>query len=321
MGAKIELDIYTIYSEHCRGVSVSYLSKKYSVSRETLFRRFKSLGLKTKTKMSLYNAQSENIIRLYISNNSIQDISLTLSIPVTQVWRVLKSNNIKATEQYNYVNKFNKYEINEYFDTIDTPNKAYFLGLLYADGNVNRKLNQITLKLKASDVHILNDIKYEFGINGPLYKDRPKNPRAENQLALKIINKRTKDNFIRHGVIPRKTWRLSFPFWLPQNLRSHFVRGYFDGDGCLYIDRNRNNASFDICGTYNMCSDLEFVLKNSIGVCTQISKDRNIFRIRIRRYIDVVAVCNWMYYDAKLFLKRKYDKYQEIRSMNVRNVL
>jgi hypothetical protein len=315
MGAKINMDFNQMYKEHCEGVPVSVLARKYNIHRDTIFRQFKKLGLKPKTKMEIYLLQQQKIITFYNNNKSIEDISNIIHIPPTQIWRVLKINNIAATKQYNYVDKYNKYKVNEYFDNIDTPNKAYFLGLLYADGNINRKLNHITLKLKASDVKILEDIKVAFEIRSKLYFSKTKNPNADDQYTLKIVNKKIKDNFIKHGVIPRKTWKLKFPFWLSEPLRSHFVRGYFDGDGCLYIDYKRSSASISICGTYEMCSDLEFLLKNSIGLNSQISSDKNIFRIRIRRYSDVVTFCNWMYSNADLLLKRKYDKFQEVRRL------
>jgi hypothetical protein len=315
MGSKLELNIEKLYSEHCSGISINALAKSYGISRDVIFRRFRSLGLETKTKLDLYNSKSAQIITLYLGKKSMNEISSILSIPLTQIWRVLKLHNVEVTEQYDYVDKYNKYHVEEYFDTIDTPNKAYFLGMLYADGNVNRKLNHVTLKLKASDIKILEDIKAAFSIESKLYFSKTKNPKAEDQYTLKIVNKKIRDNFIKHGVVPRKTWKLKFPFWLSEDLRSHFVRGYFDGDGCLYIDYKRSSASISICGTYQMCSDLEFLLKNSIGVASQISPDRNIFRTRIRRYSDVVAFCNWMYLDADLLLERKYNKYQEVRRL------
>jgi intein-encoded DNA endonuclease-like protein len=315
MGAKIELNIDQLYLEHCSGTPVSTLAKNLGISKEVIFRRFRSLGLETKSKTDLYNSKSSQIINLYSKKKSMNDIASILNIPLTQIWRVLKMNNVEVTEKYDYVDKFNKYHVSEYFDNIDTANKAYFLGILYADGNANRTLNHITLKLKASDKKLLEDLQKAFGIESKLYFERPKNQNAEDQFALKIVNKRIRDNFIRHGVIPRKTWSLSFPFWLSEDLRSHFVRGYFDGDGCLYIDHSRNIASYDVCGTYHMCSDLEFLIKNTLNINTQIAKDKNIFRTRIRRYIDIVKMCEWMYKDAEIFMERKYKKYLEIKEM------
>jgi len=49
-----------------------------------------------------------------------------------------------------------KYSLNEnYFDEIDTSNKAYILGFLYADGYNNRINNTVVLSLFKQDREIL----------------------------------------------------------------------------------------------------------------------------------------------------------------------
>ena len=66
-------------------------------------------------------------------------------------------------------NSLRKYNINEhYFDNIDTPNKAYILGLLYADGYNNTSINAIRLSLQEDDKQILEDISKELDYNAPL---------------------------------------------------------------------------------------------------------------------------------------------------------
>ena len=62
-----------------------------------------------------------------------------------------------------------KYDIIEnYFENIDTPNKAYILGLFFSDGTVSKNGNQIALSLQARDKHLLDDINHEFAGNRKL---------------------------------------------------------------------------------------------------------------------------------------------------------
>src|SRR5690606_14525028 len=288
---------------------------EYGIHRSTIFMGFKKHNLKTLRKNDIYNEMLSNqILKMYTDGYSMNRISSYFGISTRIIHSILHSNNINIKKLWEY-DSYQKHNINELFDKIDTPEKAYFLGFLYADGNVNKNLNQVTLKLKESDIHILNDIKKTFEIGNKLYFDRPANINAENQYSLKIINKKIRDNFVKHGVIPRKTWKLSYPFWLEKHLHSHFVRGYFDGDGCLSIDYKRNNATISICGTWQMCSDLKFIFENYVGVKSVISSDRKIFRIIIRRYSSVLDTCAWMYKGANLKLNRKYEKYQCVMEM------
>lgn len=305
--------ILSLYNQHKSGIPIVKLAKDTNIHRETIRKWFKTLGLNTVTKLHIYDALFPQIQNMYLEKKSIDTISKTIGISKISVWRVLKLHGIKPNKKYDYESYY-KTPVNEYFDQINTSNKAYFLGFLYADGNVHSRLNHVTLKLKQSDVHILNDLKSVFGIGTKIYYQK-KYGKCEDQVVLKIINKKIRDNFIRHGVIPRKTWKLKFPYWLDNSLKSHFIRGYCDGDGCLYIDKKRNCASICICGTEQMCTDLQFIIKNYLGMKSYVSKDRNIFRVRIRRYSDVVAFCEWMYKDAELFLCRKYEKFQAIKQL------
>ena len=54
----------------------------------------------------------------------------------------------------------------KYFDKIDSQNKAYILGFIYADGSINKGCLNITLSNK--DVEILEFIKDELKYSGKI---------------------------------------------------------------------------------------------------------------------------------------------------------
>lgn len=43
----------------------------------------------------------------------------------------------------------------------------------------------------------------------------------------------------KHGCVPNKSLILKFPTTLPNELVNDFIRGYFDGDGSVYINNKR----------------------------------------------------------------------------------
>lgn len=130
-----------------------------------------------------------------------------------------------------------KYDIDEdYFDVIDTQNKAYALGLYYADGSVaSNGGTLVRLSLQECDKEILDKLNSEFGGNRKLLfiEYHKKNKNWSNQYCLSISNKKLHNDLIKHGCLPNKSLILKFPTTVPYDLTRHFIRGYFDGDGSL----------------------------------------------------------------------------------------
>lgn len=258
---------------------------------------------------------------LYNSGNSITDISKLTDIGVSQVWRMLKKNNVNTKKTvFFYRSKIRKYWINEeYFQNIDTPDKAYILGLLYADGNANKRFSQITLKLQEKDKHILEEINQLLEHAKPLIFDKKCKNTHQNKYILKITNKVMYKDLIKYGVIPNKTFKLTFPTWLKDELISHFVRGYFDGDGCLYLNKKTKAVAWEIMGTSQFCLILSEFLCQKMNVKSNISHDRRcrsgIDRLRVRNYPGIKKICTWMYNNSTLHLERKYNKFLQIKEI------
>ena len=123
-----------------------------------------------------------------------------------------------------------------------SPSMAYWLGFMYADGNVSwnsrTKIYQIALRLKCSDyVHIK---KFADAVQSSFHVGVIANCKSafnENCRASTIINnKQMAESLMNLGCVPRKSLKLEWNPSIPQHLVHHFVRGYFDGDGCIAFD-------------------------------------------------------------------------------------
>lgn len=82
-----------------------------------------------------------------------------------------------------------KYIIDDnYFDVIDTPNKAYALGIYYADGNVSKNKNYFSISLQERDKDILDKLNHEFGGDRKLslVEYNKKNDKWQNQYVLSM---------------------------------------------------------------------------------------------------------------------------------------
>lgn len=119
----------------------------------------------------------------------------------------------------------------QFFKTIDTPAKAYWLGFIYADGNVYDKDNGASvfqIALAEVDRTHVESLRTSLKAEHPLYSDR-------GCARLMISSQELTDDLKRQGVTPRKSLTVTYPLekQVPLSLQSHFIRGYFDGDGTI----------------------------------------------------------------------------------------
>lgn len=216
------------------------------------------------------------------------------------------------------VNKACTYTLNrKYFEKIDTEDKAYFLGLLYADG-CNIK-SGFTINLQERDRGILDKFNTSLGSNRPL-KHIIKDGNRQKQYRLQIINKKMSDDLINLGCVPAKSKILTFPTLkqVPSYLLRHFIRGYFDGDGCIseYKTITSYRVFFSISSTLMFCEGLGNVIDQNFGFGYKIKSDKrchDLFRqfFIIKKY-EIKSFLDWIYKDSTVYLDRKYNKYKEI---------
>lgn len=208
-----------------------------------------------------------------------------------------------------------KYDINEaFFDNIDTEEKAYILGLLYADGYNNEYRNSVNLSLAEKDKNILDKITQLIQPTKPLQfiERRIKNKSLQNVYRLVIANKHISQQLVKLGCMQAKTFKITFPEWLQNNLIPHFIRGYCDGDG--YICNNINNPSFNISltSTEIFCNKLAEILKAKCDINCYIrtrhkERNNNIRMLEISGRLQAQKFCDFIYKNANIFLDRKME--------------
>lgn len=325
MTKKIDLDVNLLYERHKNGESITSIAKNLGVNKSTITRRFKEKNLKTHYKQSdIYNTQYEKIHKMYIEGNSCSDIGKKLEIPHVSVWRVLKQNKVKLKSTFDYREKLRKYNINDenYFSKIDTEVKAYILGFLYADGNAHKKHYHIKLKLQEKDKNILERMKKEIGIDNTLHFSQKTKASHQNQYSLIISNKVIYHDLMSHGIVPNKTFILTFPYWLDKKLNRHFIRGYFDGDGSIYVGKTwTSSLEWMVMGTTKMCESIRDILREEASVekCViqhEFKCTEGIDRLRVRSRKNILKIFSWMYRDSDIYLKRKFDKFLKIKGAN-----
>lgn len=262
--------------------------------------------------------QEQDIINMYVNQNlSTVAIGKVMGCNYNKISRVLKSYNIKPDGR-----SVRKHKLNElYFDSIDTPNKAYILGILYADGNVYPEKGTIFISLQEDDKEILEKMRIEIGSAKELkFIDNTNNHRNgynyKNAYSLIFYSTYMCKSLILQGMMPNKSLKLEFPNISPE-LYKHFIRGYFDGDGSVYrYIKNENNkqVTVTITSTLKFCEKVKEILKNELGVYCGIydaSNHNGITKVISMSTSSSKKFLDWIYDDAELYMKRKYDRYIE----------
>lgn len=261
----------------------------------------------------------EEIKKMYLVENiSSSQIAKILGVKRHQINYILTKNNIQKTQSE--VNR--KYYLNEhYFDQIDTPNKAYILGFLYADGYNNPFNNTIVLSLSAKDEDILEKIRNEIGCDKPLFhlhdEHKCDDYKPRDMRILTLASKYMSNTIKKWGVVPNKTFSLHFPEFLAKELIPHFIRGYFDGDGCVCVypdkthKKNLCRIEISILTNLEFCYELQKKLAEAniaVRVHKATGKEKNML-VRTGDQEEVLKFMNYIYKDADLFLPRKQEKF------------
>lgn len=201
--------------------------------------------------------QEEYILNDYmLNNNGSSSISQKFGISAGAVLRLLKRKGIATKDQTEY----RQYDLDEgFFNTINTEEKAYWLGFLYADGYVDEEGNTVRINLARIDKRHLEKFQQALKTKIPI-KETIKHSNNKEYLGcyLSVTCKRMALDLVKAGCYQRKSLTLKFPNFdiVPEDLMRHFIRGYFDGDGCLtYSTSNektkRRRYTVKLVGTEN----------------------------------------------------------------------
>lgn len=192
------------------------------------------------------------------------------------------------------------------FETIDTYDKAYWLGFLYADGSVSEKINRIELSLKEEDYNHLLKYKAFIGSDHVISK-RTKMIGDKTYIGYRLSfnSAKMKQDLIKHGCIPNKTKIVTFPK-LRHSLIRHFIRGYFDGDGCIRKG-STSKMTIEILGT-------EPFLKS---ITDYFNIEGHIYGFKhsdIKRFViagpKAQEIMKHLYNRSQTYLDRKYEHYK-----------
>ena len=215
----------------------------------------------------------------------------------------------------------------DYFSNL-TPDSAYLLGFIAADGSIveDKKNNNKIYKrvvIRLAETEPLEIIKSELETSSPIHKYLNKHSFKPNSVVyqLNIFNQRIVRDLESYGITPRKTFTLEYPK-INNKLDKHFIRGILDGDGWLLIAQGDCTRKYLHIGFSSASEKFIMELKNKLDVLSDangyLTKTRKTFQLRYTANKAYIIV-SWLYENANLYLNRKkkiwntYNEYLRTR--------
>lgn len=236
-----------------------------------------------------------------------------------------------------------KYTVNEsFFEKIDTQEKAYAFGVLLSDGCIiNSKSyasKYICFDQLIERIDILEQIKRSLNTDYPIHRTLLG---SKITCRLQICSNKMFNDLVKLGVTPKKSLTVCFPTFIKDDLMPHFIRGLFDGDGCVwngkrkkmlvkkenkpgeYRERIVHNVKFTYTGNYNFVLMFQNYLVEKLNfnrTKLNFSKAKNpntptkqnVCTMEYSGRKNIKKLYDFMYCNATIFCQEKKTKFDLI---------
>ena len=243
------------------------------------------------------------------------DIAISLGVSAPTIYKVIKS--------YGVMRDVGKGHIvysqdNDFFKKIDTEEKAYWLGFIYADGSIIENKRTDIILAKSDEGHLKKFLKSIKSNRSIKYVNKITDKKTYYTCYVNISSKDFTNNLVLCGCPQNKTDKLVFPNdnILPKSLTNHFIRGYMDGDGSIHINKTNKNTGHKyfrlaFTGNYKMLNSIKKILtEKDIKI-----EDRETYcALQFNGNTQVLKMLNYIYKDATIYLDRKYEKYMKLKN-------
>ena len=224
-----------------------------------------------------------------------------------------------------------EYVKDDIFEKINCPENAYILGFYIADGCING--NRFSIRISAKDRDLLEKIKNYISpiskINDIPEKINKQGIKSNAMCDFSIRNDKIVNSLINLGLGYNKTYsNKSIKNVVPKEFMWDFIRGYFDGDGCIscsltHKKHQLKSGELKIYSHLNIgftiISKDKFILEEmndfmkSQEIDSYIYPDnKNNFLIGTHSEKEILKIYNKLYTKCNLYLKRKLEKFQKI---------
>lgn len=279
------------------GNGLKQISNVLNISQATIYYNLKKQNINLGKPGPKAKIDCNKVKELYLKGNSCKNVAKLLNCGSTIVRKLLKKNNINILSSHMFLRDKN---INHSIFATFTKESCYWAGFIAADGCISLKKGytfEVNLSIKDAD-HLQKLAKF---LNFDKIKIRKKT------ICLRFNSKELVSDLINNfNIVPKKSLILMPPN-ISNSYISHFIRGYFDGDGT--IGKNIKISRIAILGTQKFLKWIKYNIKNNIIVGNpNIIKIKNIYCLSFNGRIQCSKIAKWFYKDCEnLYLERKYN--------------
>lgn len=301
-------EMVEMYTKH--QMSIQTIAKIISRKPITISKYLKERGVTPTLGLRQMQPSEEQLSVLRKASEehrSLTSVGLELNVDRQILSRWVKENDIEM----NY--KLKNHDLKEdFFEMIDTEEKAYLLGIFWTDGFV-KKGNRIGLQLQKRDEGFVKKVRDLLGSDSTLVLNSRIGKEA---VSFEFASEKMAKDLSFFGVIRNKTYdSVGLPLNLiPVEFQRPFIRGVFDGDGGLTFKENYNESGVIFCSYHReSVEDFQKFIDCAIG---KVESNKIIktscWRCSWRGRRQVLKILEYLYQDAKICLPRKYEKYQRL---------
>lgn len=285
----------------------------------------KAYGFKVWTK------EDDEFLKNNYTKYSRKELGELLGRTVSSIQNRANRLGLKQDDKYTY----NK----DFFEVIDTEEKAYWLGFIFADGYVNQSKNktgsnsnnELGIELSVKDINHLK--KFNKSLNGNVQVNTRERICFDGvkctMCNIRLYSKKIVDDLSQYHIVNDKTHKKEFPIIEDTELFRHFMRGYFDGDGCVVDDKVRKVPRCDYCSinidalnyfreklykNYNICS---YIMEDGKKLGTDnrgVKSQCQCYRLMIRGMQNTLDFYHFLYDNATIWMERKRNVFEKCHS-------
>lgn len=266
----------------------------------------------TKEEREIRNQQIVELAKI----KSQKEIGEIFNLSQTQVGNILKKFGIKLPKSRLNMSKLDL--DTEYFKEINSPQKAYWLGFICADGCIYKNGGKLTILVKDKEIckKFKKDIRSEHKILERQVYDK-RTSKTYIQYSIQITNSIFVSHIINKGVTSQKSSILTFPS-IEEQYYSYFIAGLFDGDGSISFKAS-GKVACNLISTKEVLNFIQNYLFNKYGIAQKslikVSENcSNVYKIYWQNDIDCLKFLNFIYQgDKNIYLERKYERYERYK--------
>jgi hypothetical protein len=252
------------------------------------------------------------IVQLYIDGVSAKSLGQKYSIDKRRVQRWANNQDVlRSKNESHRVTPLNE----TYFDVV-TVGMAYWLGFFYADVYNSQSVNTVTLALQARDKLHLEKLATVLQL--PLEKITYSKVDKHAHNTLKMYSKYMCEKLTELGCPQGKSFLIKYPDWLPSELYNHFIRGLFDGDGCLTFRKKQREWKWSLMSTKEVCEAIHDIFMKELGLNVPVryasETGHNTYNMETSGNEKIAKIMKWLYANSTddIRLTRKYEKYERL---------